>query len=94
MYVWLMLGWLAPTLLLLPERADPGRRRQARAPGLVRAAPQWPEEADGVMSALRWWVVVVVVWGACCTAAPLFVPAGAAGLRVGLGQSQADAGAH
>ena len=125
MFSWLMLGWLFPTLMLLPDRAGPGRRRrQARAPaeqpraagrGRLAAAaagisglgatleawlhqlqfPAWqgqqqmggdgeewaaaPEEGEEVMCVLRWWVLVAVAWGACCTTAPLFVPAGADG---------------
>ncbi|KAI8473723.1 MAG: hypothetical protein J3K34DRAFT_164422 [Monoraphidium minutum] len=87
--LWLVLGWLVPALLLLPNSENRAQRgTQGSAPRgarllallesglrmLLPAQVQQSELPAGLMCGLRWWVLVQLLWGACCVVAPLFGP--------------------
>lgn len=84
LFCWSILGWLLPTLLLLPDAVG-GASRLAGLPEaalrlLLPSKPQAMQpraqqqgQLGGAAScALYWLAVLLVVWGTCCSVAPLF----------------------
>lgn len=85
LFMWAIMGWLLPTLLLLPEAppARPGGSRLAWALETwlrmllpVKQAPQRRAQQAQLPAAatctLHWGAVLLVTWGACSSLAPLF----------------------
>lgn len=88
LFIWIVLGWLMPTLLLLPEYGGTGEQpgsglfeawlRLLKPSSRRRRGEAGPTGGqDGLSAAacaLHWWVVLLLGWGLSCSVSGMLVP--------------------
>lgn len=82
--LWLLAGWLLPSLLLLPRTASHQGRSTAWQPGLLSAAAAVGDQLEAALRVLRYgpiggpripwpartWFVTIISWALCCVLGP------------------------